>query len=62
MSKGVSAKVICGRFDSKEIFGLQGDIALFTSSVDNVVDKGCSGPPKLELEPVQPIGVKVIPV
>ena len=40
MSKGVSAKVICGRFDSKEIFGLQGDIVLFTSSVDKVVDKG----------------------
>ena len=40
MSKGVSAKVICGRFDSKEIWGLQEEIVCFTSSVDNVVDKG----------------------
>ena len=28
MSKGVSAKVICGRFDSKEIFGLQEEITI----------------------------------
>ena len=40
MSKGVSAKVICGRFDSKEIWGFQEEIVCFTSSVDKVVDKG----------------------
>ena len=52
MSKGASAKVICGRFESKEVWGLQEEIVCFTSSVDKVVDKGWSGPSKLELEPV----------